>query len=39
MGLGALTLVRPQPGEAGRSAQLEGFGVLAPGRIDRLLEP
>jgi hypothetical protein len=39
MGLGEFALVSPQPGEARRGAQLQGFRLLTPGGIDRSLEP
>jgi hypothetical protein len=32
-------LIDPQPGEAGRGAQLQRSRLLAPSGIDRLLEP
>jgi hypothetical protein len=39
MGLGGPLLITPQPGEAGGGAQLQRSRLLAPSRIDRLLEP
>ena len=39
VGLGAPTLIAPQPGKAGRGAQLQRLRILALGGVDRPLEP